>query len=215
MPMIPENSPLVRMTFFLAVSLIVAAGIHSRLQAPESHPTRELVPTFGVVPDFTLMEAGGNSLTRDGLRGQIWVASFLFTSCAATCPAMAARNRILQTTLPPEVKLVSISVDPDRDTPEVLYEWGKRYERDPSRWLLATGDFLHIRKLMIEGFHLQGDDPFNHSNGFALVDGQGFLRGYYDSLVEEDMARLVRDTSLVLAEAAFLDPGAPRETGTE
>jgi protein SCO1/2 len=164
----------------------------------------QLIPTYGVVPDFHLIEASHKQLSRASLQGQVWVASFLFTSCAGTCPAMANRNRLLQSVMPEGVKLISISVDPERDTPEVLMKWGKRYGRDPQKWLLATGDFLRIRKLMIEGFHLQGDDPFNHSNGFALVDGRGFLRGYYDSLNEEDMTRLIRDSALVLKEAELL-----------
>jgi protein SCO1/2 len=202
------SSYLFKMSLFFSILIITFSAILTRGGRQDGPLVVELIPTFGVVPDFTLMEAGGNSVTRTNLEGTVWVASFLFTSCSGTCPTMAVRNRILQSTLPPEVKLISISVDPDRDTPEVLQKWGQQYERDPEKWLLLTGDFLHIRKLMIEGFHLQGDDPFNHSNGFALVDGRGFLRGYYDSLMEEEMSRLVRDTSLVLAEAKLL-PTSP------
>lgn len=199
-----SSSGLLRGSLFLAVLLVSFALVYTRGSSPTGPITRELVPVYGVVPDFTLMEASENSLTRADLEGTLWVASFLFTSCSGTCPAMASRNRILQATLPPEVKLISFSVDPDRDTPEVLRAWGERYERDPQRWLLLTGDFLGIRKLMIEGFHLEGDDPFNHSNGFALVDGRGFLRGYYDSLKEDEMSRLIRDTHLLLSEAKLL-----------
>lgn len=168
-----------------------------------------LVPSYGPLKEFSLVEASGRYLTLAKMQGKVWVASFIFTSCAGTCPMIAGRNRVLQDVIPEGVQLMSISVDPDRDTPEVLAKWGEKFGRDPAKWLLATGDFLGIRKLMIENFHLEGADPANHSNGFALVDARGMLRGFYDSLREEDMTRLVRDVNLVVHELDGLGGLAP------
>jgi len=205
-----EPSPLAKLALGALVFALTGGGLHfSGVLAPAREPaeplTLELVPSYGRLPEFSLVEASGRYLTRAKLEGTTWVASFIFTTCAGTCPAIANRCRMLQALLPEGVKLVSITVDPDRDTEEVLAKWGEKYGRDPEKWYLATGDFLGIRKLIIEGFGLEGDDPANHSNGMVLVDSRGVMRGYYDSLKEEDMTKLVRDVNLVLGE---LQPGA-------
>ncbi len=173
----------------------------------------DLVPRYGKVPDFRLIESSGDPVGLETLSGKVWIASFLFTRCAATCPAMADRNRILQNVLPEGTQLVSISVDPTRDTPEVLRDYAKFYQRVPGKWLLLTGEWKTISDLAQKGFYLAGEDPLLHSTRFALVDQLGNLRGYYDSKSEEEMANLVRDVSLVLAEATPEGPGgrpAPR-----
>lgn len=164
------------------------------------NPVIHLVPRYGEIPAFSLLEAEGREVSREDLKGKVWVASFLFTHCASTCPAMADRNRILQGTLPEGALLVSVSVDPTRDTPEVLAEWGKLHQRDPERWWLLTGEWEKISELATKGFYLGGDEPLLHSTRFALVDQVGALRGYYDSREEPQMAKLVRDVNLVLAE---------------
>lgn len=171
---------------------------------------RELIPAYGEVPAFSLLEASGQGLTREKLKGKIWIVSFIFTSCAGTCPIMATRNQALQGALPEDVLLLSISVDPDTDTPEVLNEWGKRFDRDPKKWLLATGDFLHVHKLMRKGLKLLSDDPIAHSTGFVLVDNYGIMRGYYESMQEDEMNRLLKDVKKLKAEMdLFKDVSKP------
>lgn len=157
------------------------------------------VPRKGRLPEFELVEADGSALNQRRLLGHPWVASFLFTRCDGPCPAIAQRLRVLQGALPSEAYLVSISVDPVRDTPEVLKAWGAALDRDPRRWLLATGEWKAVQQLVSRGFHVGPEDALLHTTSLALVDAQGELRGFYESRDEEAMGALVRDLSLLIA----------------
>ncbi|MCH7812911.1 MAG: SCO family protein, partial [Planctomycetes bacterium] len=94
----------------------------------------------------------------------------------------------------PDVRLVSFSVDPERDTPRVLRRYAERYGADPERWLFLTGDEALIRAVAVEGFKLGSmDDLILHSAKFALVDRTGAIRGYYDSGDADVVSRLAAD----------------------
>ena len=106
------------------------------------------LPVYGQVPEFTLTERSGRSVTAGDLRGRVWVANFIFTQCPGVCPALSARMAALQQALRArresgapgnDVRLVSISVDPTRDTPEVLRRYAARFRADPDDWLFLTG----------------------------------------------------------------------------
>lgn len=152
------------------------------------------------VPVFSLTESSGATIKDGDLRGKVWVASFLFTSCGDVCPAMAQKLRVLQSSLPEGALVVSITVDPARDTPEALAKYAEMFGRIPGRWLLLTGDWNEIERVANEGFSLGGDKPLFHSPNFALVDKEGYLRGYYDSRSEEKIGEMLRDASLLLQE---------------
>jgi protein SCO1/2 len=118
---------------------------------------------------------------------------------------MSSNMEKLQQRLPKEVMLVSFSVDPTNDTPEVLTEYAKRYNADPERWLFLTGDAEALQKLSIEGFKLALDpasgteaEPITHSSRFALVDRQGKLRGYYGMEDADTLDRIVADVKNLL-----------------
>jgi cytochrome oxidase Cu insertion factor (SCO1/SenC/PrrC family) len=159
---------------------------------------------LGTLPAFALVERSGRPLTREDLVGSAWVADFIFTRCAGTCPLMTARMRRLQRDLPRSARLVSFSVDPEHDRAEVLAEYARRAEAGPG-WLFATGAPADVRALAISGFKLAaeavppeqqaagGDGPFLHSSKFVLVDAAARIRGYYDSLDETALARLRLD----------------------
>lgn len=161
------------------------------------------LPIEGVVPNFQLIERSGKPFTRAELDGKIWIADFIFTNCAGTCPIMTSAMAEIQAALVEqkleEVKLVSISVDPERDTPEVLSTFANGYGADPSRWYFLTGDGDAIQKLANDGFHLSAatggpaDEPIIHSNRFVLVDRQANIRGYYDGTDEEAVKKLLND----------------------
>jgi cytochrome oxidase Cu insertion factor (SCO1/SenC/PrrC family) len=144
------------------------------------------IPVYSAVPDFSLTERSTRTVTKRDLDGKLWVADFIFTHCGGICPTMSENMEKLQARLPKEVMLVSFSVDPQNDTPEVLTEYAKRYNADPERWLFLTGDPGTMQKLSIEGFKLALDtssgtevEPITHSSRFVLVDRQGRMRGYY------------------------------------
>ncbi len=166
---------------------------------------QEAAPAYGSVPDFSLTERSNRKVGRQDLVGEVWVADFIFTHCAGTCPAMSANMRKLQDRLPAEVRLVSFSVDPYNDTPEVLTEYANRYGADRDRWLFLTGDPEAVQKLSVGGFKLALDassgseaEPITHSSRFALVDKKGTIRGYYGTEEAGDLDRLVEDARKLL-----------------
>lgn len=174
------------------------------------------LPALGEVPAFSLVERSGAPLTRDALLGRVWVADFVFTRCSVTCPVMTAAMRRLQEDFAdlPEVRLVSFTVDPERDTPDVLREYARAVGADRARWLFATGEKAAIHGLSREGFRLGVGDPATgdgapvgaeailHSTRLVLVDARARIRGYYDggdpeavALLERHARRLAREAS--------------------
>jgi protein SCO1/2 len=110
----------------------------------------------------------------------------------------------------PGFRLVSISIDPEHDTPEVLTRYAERFHADPKLWLFLTGDRDKIYQLAQQGFHLsamplaqqggQASDGFIHSSRFVLVDGEASIRGYYDSSDAAALSRLKKDLTILLEE---------------
>ena len=118
---------------------------------------------------------------------------------------MSANMQKLQKRLPKEIRLVSFSVDPAYDTPEVLTEYANRYDADPDRWLFLTGDPDAIQNLSVGGFKLALDpaggteaEPITHSSRFALVDRDGIIRGYYGTEEPDALDRLAEDAQELL-----------------
>jgi protein SCO1/2 len=179
------------------VSVAVTWKIRNiRLKRPTSTPVVTPTspgdePTY--VPDFSLIDKSGTPVTLADLKGQVWVANFFFTNCPAQCPAMNLRMGQIQRALPDgaAAKLVSITVDPDNDSPEVLAEYAKTFHAKDDRWLFLTGDKQAIIRLAKEGFKLPaGENPNDHSLRLALVDRDGRIRGYYNSTDEKSVAEL-------------------------
>jgi cytochrome oxidase Cu insertion factor (SCO1/SenC/PrrC family) len=178
-----------------------------RPAAPAASPARVL----GSVPAFALESERDETLGRDDLLGSVWVADFIFTRCAGTCPmitrAMAdlARATAARSDLA-SVRFVSISVDPDHDRPAVLREYGRQNGADPARWTFLTGTRESVRTLVRTGFKLPVEDqgnaemPILHSQSFVLVDREGQIRGVYDALTAEGRAALDSDLSAVARE---------------
>jgi protein SCO1/2 len=167
--------------------------------------TEKQAPSYGAVCEFRLIEASGKLVALGDLRGKVWVASFIFTSCGGSCPIMTHHLATAQSGFPvrDDFKLVSVSVDPERDTPTVLTQYAAKNGADRSRWWFLTGDKTQIRRLSRETFKLPVDedaDTINHSSKFVLVDRSGMIRGYYDGLDVETVKQLVRDAERVLAE---------------
>ena len=160
------------------------------------------LPSLVQLPAFSLVDQQGQLVTRDSLRGQPWLASFVFTRCFGACPRIVQRLQALGPELP-VMRRVSITVDPEFDTPEVLRSWAEAQGIRDANWLLLTGPPDQVRDLVLKGFLLgvgPGDDPKEplvHSTRLALVDGAGSVRGYYDSEDPEAMARLVREAGRV------------------
>jgi protein SCO1/2 len=165
---------------------------------------------LGTLPAFQLVERSGRPLTSASLRGKVWVADFIFTTCGGACPAMTARMARLRREVPDDVVFVSFTVDPAHDTPEALSRYAASFKADDT-WLFVTGPQKELYGLSTEGFKLaamevppeeqkEGDGPFLHSQKFVLVDRSGEIRGYYDSTDEDEMKTLVADLTRLRAE---------------
>jgi len=187
----------------MVLGLVAGAVLALAIGRAALHRGETPLPELGAVPDFKLVEASGRPISRADLAGKVWVADFVFTSCAASCPKMTAEmGRLAEGTHDvTDLKLVSFSVDPETDTPEVLRTYAARHHADPARWWFVTGDDASLRKLAIDGFHIpveagdpaEGDAAIIHSEKFALVDRQARIRGYYDATDPESLARLGAD----------------------
>lgn len=164
---------------------------------------------YGQVPEFALVSQTGDSLRLTALRGHVWIANFIFTTCGSICPMMSAQFERLERRLAPGVRLVSFSVDPERDTPAKLAEYGQRYGATPDRWLFLTGNKPQMRRLIMEGFHLgveeatpeeiaQGAETILHSTRFVLVDAAAHIRGYYDGADDAAVEQLRHDAGRLL-----------------
>ena len=154
----------------------------------------EALPVLFPLPQFALTTDKNTTLQRDDLLGKVWVADFIFTSCAGPCPRMTeSMAKVAETVkLYPDVRFVSISVDPDTDKPEVLAAYGEKFGANPERWDFLTGDLEAIQTLAVDGFKIGSvDDPVIHSTKFCLVDKQGQIRGYYTGTDEAEVAQLI------------------------
>ena len=159
------------------------------------------LPTYGTVPDFKLTDQSNQPfVSADTLRGQVWIADFIFTNCAGPCPRMSAQMRRIDNSLH-DVKFVSFTVDPARDTPAVLATYAARYHAEPGTWFFLTGAQADLHNLARNVF-LLGDvnGDLQHSTRFVLIDRQSRVRGYYLTSEEHAIPRLIADAKRVSKE---------------
>ena len=162
------------------------------------------------VDDFQFTTQDNESLGLKDLEGQWWIADFIFTNCTTVCLPMTANMAELQSRMKDEnldVQLVSFSVDPDYDTPEVLKEYGERYQADFGNWSFLTGyDFQTIKELSIKSFKnlvkepLEGDDQVMHGTRFFLVNPEGEVIKGYDGISSSEIDIIVGDLRAVTKE---------------
>src|SRR5689334_19109693 len=195
---------MVRRLVWAAVAVAaVALYAGHRLNAAERTERGEL----GRVPAFSLLDQRGQTVTDRTLRGGPWVANFVFTRCPSACPLLSAKFKALQGELGDlkGVRYVSISVDPEHDTPPVLAAYAQRFSADTSRWWFLTGPLAEIEKTVVRGFKVhigkptpQAGDPtlidIMHGEHFVLVDREGTIRGYYraDEAGLDELAQALR-----------------------
>jgi len=187
----------------LAAATAVALYVRERLSPP--------LPVIATLPHFALVERDGSEIGLAELAGSPWVADFVFTRCQLVCPllteSMAKVRRGLGSDSP--VRSVSISVDPEHDTPEVLSAYAREHGVEGRDWLFLTGDKSTVRDLIRNGFMLPVEDtpqvaemPVMHSNRFVLVDSEGRIRGTYLPLEKGEIERLLADVRRLRREEA-------------
>ena len=159
------------------------------------------------LPDFALTERSGREFGLADLKGRVWVADFFYTTCPGPCPMLSSRLSEVQKELGNErdLRLVSISTDPEKDTPEVLKLYAERFQAT-DRWLFLTGPKAGIYTLARDGFKLPIAEPATpgaqiiHSTRLILIDRTGTVRGFYEATGETGVRDLVRDIRTVLGE---------------
>ena len=167
----------------------------------------ESLPKIKPAPEFTLTDQDGNRLALKDLRGKVLAITFIFASCADTCPLLTAKMMGLQARLGPDfgpkVYFLSITVDPERDTPEVLKRYAEAYKANPAGWAFLTGTKAEIRDVA-KGYGIyykktpRGD--VDHTFLTSLVDQSGILRVQYMG-VKFDPDEMLRDLQSLVKEA--------------
>lgn len=162
-------------------------------------PSRPILADYGPAPEFSLTERSGASFSKEELLGRPWIANFIFTRCAGQCPLMNVKMKGLQSRLGAEsgFRFVSFSVDPENDTPEVLSAYADRFGADKDRWFFFTGPKADVDRILAGFFLSPVEEPAMHSLRFILVDGQGRIRGYYDSSDGAAMRQLKYDAHVI------------------
>jgi protein SCO1/2 len=165
--------------------------------SPAPKPQRAL-------PDFSLTAVtvdGTSPLDLRTLRGRAWIADFVYTRCAGPCPMLTANMAALQKRLPKSVGLLSFTVDPDHDSPEVLTLYARTFKADPQRWFFLTGEKTELIRLVRDGFLLPvaenaaaaPGERFAHSTKFVLIDADARVRGWYDGEDPASLDKLASD----------------------
>ena len=191
------------------MATIFGAYVASRLVGKRQPP----LPVLGSVADFALTNQLGRVVTLSDLCGQVWLADIIFTRCPGTCAKMTREMSQLQSTLAPNdsVKFLSLTADPEHDTPEVLSEYAKKFGAAPERWLFLTGKKLDLYRLATKGLLLAVDevkadertspnDLFLHSTQFVVVDKQGRVRAGFDGTEPASRQKIVEAIQTLLRE---------------
>jgi protein SCO1/2 len=204
----PGRYPLQRRLLWSLLAAVMLAIAFTALMAPRwsRPPAGEPPIAYGLAPEFSLTNRDGRRVSQQDLLGSPWVADFIFTRCAISCPRMTQRMVQLGQLWPTglEITRVSFSVDPEFDTPEVLQAYADSWGIDDPRWLFLTGEREIMKSIIIEGFKLavemnpppaavNPEEPILHSTRFVLVDEVGAIRGYYDGVEGGELERLVGD----------------------
>ncbi|TVQ00571.1 MAG: SCO family protein [Planctomycetaceae bacterium] len=170
---------------------------------PESvHEDEPAMAPEGWMTDFELTERSGESIGSDDLKGSPYVVSFFFSTCPSICVQQNQKVQELQREFAGTgVRFVSISVDPETDTPEVLQEYAARFGADAQQWLFMTGDLTYIRRVGGEVFRLAVDEKF-HTEKFVLVHPSGSIIGYYSWPESKQFDKLKTDIRSLLTPAA-------------
>ncbi len=191
----------------LLVPLLTAAGLFWLRHLEVNALAQRTISSYGNAPAFELVNQDGRAFGSSQLSGKIWIADFIFTACPGPCPMISSRMSEMQKPLQDtDVHLVSFTVDPERDTPEVLRDYAEKLKAQPGRWDFLTGARSTIYDVSRNGFKLGVSDGSAengtpvHSTRMVLVDRHGVIRGYYDATAPDAVTKLLADTSHLLRE---------------
>jgi protein SCO1 len=189
----------------LIAGVLVVARPHVGVGASQAHATAAKISL--PLPPFSLTDQRKAPFGLAQLEGRVWIADFVFTSCPTVCPKLTKRMATIQERTQANadaIHLLTISVDPENDTPEVLAKYATRYGADPARWTFLTGPLAAIEGAVMSGFKIamgtqetapgSGIITIFHGEKFVLVDRDAHIRGYYDA-DDEGTESLLRDAA--------------------
>lgn len=192
--------PLFWVTLVALVSL-VSIGRAVRDGAPEA-------PTLRIpLPAFEMTDQRGERFGLEKLRGKVWIADFIFTTCPTVCPKLTQRMTEIQRrgrNLGDALHLVTFTVDPENDTPEVLAVYAATHHLNQHRWTFLTGPLGDVETTVVKGFKIAmgkeeaspGIFSIFHGERLVLVDQGGVIRGYYEA-DDEGLTKILRDAGIL------------------
>ena len=191
---------------FAVVALLIAGSY--RLFRGSERKSSDAMTSYGSVPDFRFTTQEGKPLTKADLLGKVWVVDFFFTRCPGPCPVMSSKLAEVSRELAKagDVRLVSVSIDPEHDTPEVLTEYAAHLGADPKRWIFLTGPKKEITDFTTKGMlQVLARDPSGiptHSTRFLVIDRTGEIRQIRHLDEPELVQKLLMDIGDLLREAS-------------
>lgn len=174
------------------VSLLVLAFVLYTSRGKDKRPKVSL-PKIAQISSFELKDQDNKDFSYEDLKGKVWVANFVFTRCQGPCPLITSKMAELQAAFSDDknVHSITISMDASFDSPEILKAFGAKHGADFSTWHFLTGNPDKIVEIARTIFKVPADkDPEMHTTRFVLVDADGFIRGYYDSLEPQSLSSL-------------------------
>lgn len=168
------------------------------------------LPVLFQTPDFSLVNQDNQRVGLENLKGQVWIADFIFTRCGGPCPMMTSHMAGLQKTLTGQpIRFVSFSVDPTFDKPEILKKYSAKHGANESNWDFLTGPEDQSTRAVAAGMKIaampaEGENPIIHSVKFVLVDQKGRIRGYYEGTKADELKKLAEDAATLATEDARL-----------
>lgn len=173
----------------------------------ENYAIQNNIPDFKV-PAYQFINQDSLTVDNSFTDGKIWVAHYFFTTCPTICPAMISGMSDVQEQFKnnSELRIVSFTVDPKTDTPEVLKNYAENRGIDTQQWQLATGDKKLLYRFARKGLFIEATDgdgganDFIHSEKLVLIDSNNRIRGYYDGTESSDIKLLINDIQRLLEE---------------
>jgi protein SCO1/2 len=173
-----------RATFLIALGLLAWPPLAPAHEA--EHQEEQRLPTIGAAPDFTLTSQDGAEVTLGALRGKVVAVAFIYTSCPDVCPMLTDKMARVQDALGAdfgtEIAFLSITVDPEHDTPEVLKEYAEALDADPAGWSFLTGTpaaVLEVARRYGVAVGPAADGQVDHTLLTTLIDRHGTMRVQY------------------------------------
>lgn len=188
-----------KFVYFQLFVLLILLGFGSFVWWGNQEP----LPVIGQIENVSLIDQNADNFSFKNLDGKVWVADFIFTTCSGICPMMTKQLKRIAKHFEnnPHFKVVSISVNPENDTPMRLNDYAKENDLNADQWFLLTGSREDITKLSVNSFKLGDKNEMAfHSSYFVLIDKKGNIRGYYDSNESKRLTVLDRDIRKLLKE---------------